>query len=148
MNYFEDELLKDIEYYISKGLVIVENDFEKYFEKLNQTYPIYGSKIDWSFVENSIEINATDKDYKSQFLNFMAETINNQSLKGECIVVGDSLIDKALKMDVATLNKVIPYVIEIPQHHYIIAGDFSWCMVFTMEQDMCFGFAKNRNDIS
>ncbi|EPS0981725.1 hypothetical protein ACVBOS_001173 [Vibrio vulnificus] len=137
---YEEELLSELKNSISNGKIKVEDDSGKYFSELGQSYPTFGSKIDWDEIENSVVKDATEEDCDAQFVSFFKTVSLENSLQGECIVIGDSAIDKALRMDINTLESVLLNIVEIPQHHYIVASDLSWCMTYTMEREMAFGF--------
>jgi hypothetical protein len=42
-------------------------------------------------------------------------------------------------MPIATLAECIGKLLEIPQHLYVVAEDYSWCICFSMEGYMSFG---------
>jgi len=137
---YEEELLSELRSLISNGKIKVEDDSSKYFLELSQSYPTFGSKIDWDEIENSEVEDATGEDCDSQFVLFFKKIIRENQLQGECIVIGDSAVSMALTTDVNTLSFVLLDIIEIPQHHYILAKDLSWCMAYTMEREMAFGY--------
>lgn len=137
---FEDDLLSELNNFISNGKIKICDDNGKYFLELSQAYPICGSKIDWDKVDKSVVSYATGENCDAQFIDFFKAMVHEYNLREKCVVIGDSAIDKALLMDISTLNTVLQKIIEIPQHHYILASDYSWCLTFTMEQEMAFGY--------
>ena len=146
---YEEELLSELKEFISSGKIIVEDDSDKYFWELGQSYPTFGSKIDWGKIENSVVKDETEEGCDEQFVSFFKIVSLENQFKGECIVIGDSAVNKALRMDINTLESVLLSIVKIPQHHYILARDFSWCMTYTMEREMTFGYkpvSKNNGD--
>jgi hypothetical protein len=47
------------------------------------------------------------------------------------IVLGDSLIDFALKLNVATLTEYLVVILSVPQHTYVFPEDMAWCFAYT-----------------
>jgi hypothetical protein len=54
------------------------------------------------------------------------------------IVVGDSLIDFALKLSAATLTEYLVVILSIPHHTYVFPDDVAWCFGYMMEDDAFF----------
>jgi hypothetical protein len=104
-------------------------------------YPASGSKIDWCRVPDSIERTEEDESLQlEQFLTFFDEVAQNFLLIGEVVYVGDSATDFALAGEIECIRAALPELLLIPQHHYLIGPEFSWCICFTMEGNMGFGF--------
>lgn len=137
---FEDDLLFDLRKGFPSIEIFVEDSSDKYFELLGQSYPTYGSKIDWGEVPNSIEEEADKENYIESCLEFFDKICVKYCLNGNIIFIGDNAIDKAFKMPVDVLRRCLSTFLEIPQHHYIISEDYRWCIVFSMEGYMSFGF--------
>ena len=136
---FEDELLLSLTNKIGKNSFIVKESSDEYFMKLASFFPVLGSKINWKKVVDSIEETCSDS---YNFIDFFADVCKKFNLKGDCIVIGDSAIDCAIIMSIDTLRDCLTSIIEIPQHHYFIADDFSWCISYTMEENMAFGYSN------
>lgn len=62
-------------------------------------------------------------------------------LIGSVIYVGDSATDFALMGTVEVMQRALPIILEVPQHHYFIGPGYSWCICMTMEGDMGFGLS-------
>ena len=103
MDTFEEELLSKLNDSILNGNNKVEDDSSKYFSQLSQSYPTCGAKIDWSKIENAVIKAATAPNCDAQFITFVTNIIQEHQLQGQCIVIGDSAIDKALFMSINTL---------------------------------------------
>lgn len=137
---FEEELLLSLDGFIKSGDVVVENSSDKYFAQLGAMFPTFGSKIDWEEIPGSTEEVAKEDEYIESCSNFFIRMCEKNSLSGRVILVGDSALESALIMPVNILKLCLKQVLEIPQHHYIFAEDYSWCISFAMEGDMAFGF--------
>jgi hypothetical protein len=136
---FEEELLAELDDLIKSGCIFVEKENEKYFSGLSASFPICGSKIDWGEVPGSIEEIADGSNYLGSCIDFFKRISEENGLKGNCILIGDSAIESAFILSVDVLGQCLKKVLEVPQHHYIIAENNSWCMSFTMEGEMAFG---------
>ena len=137
---FQEKLLSSLSDLIKSGDVVVENTSDKYFAQLGAMFPAFGSKIDWKEIPESIEEIAKEDEYIESCSNFFMKICEKNGLGGRVVLIGDSAIESALIMPVDVLKLCLKQVLEIPQHHYIFAEDYSWCMSFTMEGDMAFGF--------
>lgn len=115
-----------------------------FFAQLARRYPAQGSKIDWTRVPGAVErAESREAAQQEQFTIFFDELAAKFDLSGDVIYVGDSATDFALRGSVQHMRKVLPELLEIPQHHYIIGPEAKWCMCFTMEGDMGFGFGSS-----
>lgn len=147
MNFFEDNLMESIKYHAEPGSVGIFSDIEGAFKKISNIYPFSGSKILWESVDGSIEKYCDGADFqKNQFQKFFLDTVSQFHLSGGVIYLGDSAIDFGLVGDVGSFIGIIGDIFEIPQHHYFVGADFSWCMSFTMEGGMAFGFSRHAID--
>lgn len=57
----------------------------------------------------------------------------------ELIYLGDNLTENAYLTSNTNLIKFISCFIEIPQSHYLLAKDVSWCINLSFENDIEFG---------
>lgn len=137
---FEEELLADLDGFIKSGDISIEDSSEVYFGRLAEVFPLGGSKINWDQVTDSIVVTASNKNDVTEWVDFFYETIDEKGLSGNLVYINDSAIDCALTMPVETLKQCIKQILEYPDHHYLIGEKYTWCMTFTMEGDMTFGF--------
>lgn len=144
-NFYEVELRKVLHVAMVSKHIREEGDSTPFFEKLMGAYPVSGSKIDWGSVPGSIERTEEDKALQlNQFLAFFDEVAQKAGLLGDVVYVGDSATDFALVGSIECIREALSELLVIPQHHYLIGSDSSWCMCFTMEGDMGFGFRPSR----
>ena len=142
MNYFEEELLQDLDNEIRTGAISIGPDSAIYFSRLAECYPVLGSKIHWSKVPASIEACEPLDDLQSRaFSDFFAKMIADHNLSGPAFYMGDSAVNFIIVASVEEFSKQIGVLLSVPQHNYIVAADFSWCIVFTLEGDMAFGYS-------
>jgi hypothetical protein len=110
------------------------------FGQLSKAYPASGSKIDWKRVPGAIECAEEDESLQlERFADFFDEVRSRFELNGAVLYAGDSATDFALEGTVDAFRRALPELIAIPQHHYFIGPNCSWCMCLTMEGDMGFG---------
>ena len=72
-------------------------------------------------------------DRSEKFVEFFDEVCNRLGLKGPVLYVGDSGTDFALAASVERMRRVLPVLLEIPQHHYLVGPNARWCFCLTME---------------
>ncbi len=137
---FQDELLEELADLINKGQISFVNSSDNFFFQLTEEYPIYGSKINWNEVPEAIIETTNDLNDVSNCTRFFKKIVQMKKLSGKIIYANDSAIECALIMSVEVLANCIHKILEFPDHHYIINSGYNWCMTFTMEGDMIFGF--------
>lgn len=137
---FEEELLADLDTFIKTGDVSVEESSEAYFGRLAEVFPLGGSKINWDQVPDSIVDTASNKNDVTEWVNFFNAIVEKKDLSGKLVYINDSAIECVLTMSVEILRQCIKQILEYPDHHYFIGENYAWCMTFTMEGDMTFGF--------
>ena len=137
---FEEELLADLNVFIKAGNVSIKKSSDVYFNRLAEFFPLYGSKIHWGKVADSVVDFASNKNDVTEWVIFFNSMVKHKGLSGKVIYLNDSAIECVLIISLDTLSKCIQPILEFPDHHYFIAEDYAWCMCFTMEGDMTFGF--------
>jgi hypothetical protein len=143
MNFYEEELLKVLNVEILANKVIVSNDCLANFTELASFYPNVGSQIDWSAFPDAIVSHEPKADIQAAaFAEFFGRIFTQFDLGGYLIYMGDGVTDFVLTSEAAVFSKYLKEIFSIPQHHYFVAKDYSWCMVFSFEGDMSFTFVK------
>lgn len=138
----QDELLKMLEEPIADESIIVENSSEGIFGELSNRFPLTGSKIDWDEVPGSIvDINENVNDLKP-LIGFFEKIYIEERLSGNVIYINDGPIDCALILSIDITKKHLEEILGFPGHHYFISERYLWCMSFTMEGDMAFGYSQ------
>ena len=88
-NYFETELLKDLDNEIRAGSIMIGPDSVEYFSRLAECYPVAGSKIQWSKVPDSIELSEKSDDLQqTAFSDFFGKIVARYGLNGQAIYMG------------------------------------------------------------
>ena len=54
---------------------------------------------------------------------------------------GDGLTDFTLSGSIEGFEGLLGDFFEVPHHHYFLGGNLDWCMCFSMEGNMSFGFS-------
>ena len=140
-NFYEAELRKALHAAMESHRVKELGDSPRNFAELIKAYPASGSKIDWDRVPGSVErVEEEESLQAEQFTAFFDEIVQKFRLAGDVVYVGDSATDFALTGSLECMREVLPELLAIPQHHYMIGPESSWCLCFTMEGDMGFGF--------
>lgn len=145
MNWFESELRKDIASEIEAGTIAIEPNSDWVFIQLQERFPIGYGRIDWKSVPNSVEQYKYEPEQKKDaFFQFFEHISGRYELVGDVIYVGEN-IDIGLRGEIVSLNKILPQVFEFNQHHFITDCLSDWCMSFSMEGEMGFGFAPKNS---
>lgn len=140
LNYFEKNLLVDLENKISSSELHILGSSEPYFLKLEQHYRVKHNRIDWDrlqVVEKNYEGNS-NKQLKG-FIEFFTLITEKYYLSEDLIWIGDSAINFAITGSVEVIMSCLNYILDIPQHHYFLSTDYKWCFCFTFEGEMFFG---------
>jgi hypothetical protein len=58
------------------------------------------------------------------------EICERLSSGGSVVHAGDSLSPVAVTFDATGAAEIVAALLEIPEHHYFVAGDRSWAVVF------------------
>jgi len=140
-NFFEDGLRQALRNEIESHRIRELGDSSPFFEQLMKAFPVCGSKIDWDQVPDAIECVEEDRDLQVvQFAKFFDKVIQRYCLSGDVVYAGDGVTDFALGGLLECMREALPELLSVPQHHYLVAPDSSWCICFTMEGWMGFGF--------
>jgi len=142
MNYYEQEIINALA--AGKGNVVcTAGGADEVFTRVMERYPVHGSKIDWARVEGSVEEQEWNLDLHSQsFERFFRYAVSRFGLSGEVVYVGDDLTDFALSGSIEAFEGLLGAIFEVPHHHYFLGDDLDWCMCFSMEGSMSFGFSQ------
>jgi hypothetical protein len=140
MSTYEDDLRMALKAEFDTNQIREIGNAENVFGPLLKTYPAKGSKIDWKRVSGAIERTEEDDSLQfDRFVEFFDEMLSRFELAGTALYAGDSATDFALEGTVDAFRRVLHELIEIPQHHYFIGSNYSWCICLTMEGCMGFG---------
>lgn len=142
-DYYQDEVGRLLAAEFDSGQLRIAGDSEPVFEQLQHVFPIQGSRIAWPAVPGSIERVAPPEPDEAQAstVAFFDELVRSHRLAGRVTYVSDNAIDFAIEGELAEVRNVLPRLLEaLPQHHYLVGANHAWCMSFTMEGDLAFGF--------
>ena len=101
---------------------------------MNDRLPWVGTGVDWTqvvgthrhwFAESDDEMSAAI----SEFLSAAPD-------RGHVTHVGDSLSPLVVRISSDELQDALPTLLGIPEHHYLVPDDRSWCGVFRTEGDV------------
>lgn len=137
---YDQELLEQFAAEINAGTIAVANSSEEYFNNLASFFPVCGSKVDWSKVPNAVGIKVRPQEYKEDGLRFFHEIQRVYHLSGKCIIISDGGFDYTLIVQTDALRPILELILDIPHHHYVVAIDYSWCVAFTTEGFIDFGY--------
>jgi hypothetical protein len=139
----DDDLLQALTDEIALGRVRVCESCAPWFDKLNARFPASGSKIAWSEVPGSESSHGSIE----CFVQFAKDVVRFHGLTGSAVYIGDGLTNIAVLADVNDLLSIVDRMLIFPHHHYVVSESVDWCMSYTMEEDMDFGFAPAQGDV-
>lgn len=141
-NYFESILESALKNFTDNGEITINHGADAVYDKIYEKFPFSGSKINWKSVDNAIQdLDENEPSQTKSFETFFAAITEKYNLSGKVMYVGDSATDFCIIGTIDSFLSALPSFFSIPQHHYFVDINFSWCMCFTMEGDMGFGFS-------
>ena len=96
--------------------------------------PFVGTGVDWSRVIGSHRHWFAESD--DEMSSVVAEFVSAVRDRGAAIHVGDSLSPFAVRVTRDNLVSALLMLLEIPEHHYLVSDDRTWCGVFRTEGDV------------
>lgn len=149
-NILQKEYLELIEEEIQSGNIKLEDD-DQYFDMLGNRFPVGGTGIAWSKVPNHQYFNLLElKDDTDNYGKMLHESFQkivsflDQNEDQEVVIIGDGVLDVAIRVPFRKLIDLHYEVFTLPQHTYILPPDASWCINFTFEHDLFFGIAPSQ----
>ncbi len=140
----EQDLLEALRADIAAGDVVVRRPDDAFVAVIQERYPFSGSQIDWSRVPGAVvrhEDPTASELFFGEAERFLDGIVQSEGIGADqqVVVLGDSAMAFALVTTLGVLARWLADVLALPQHTYVMAPDGSWCFVFTMEGDLCFG---------
>lgn len=115
------------------------------FDHLMRAFPISGTKIDWKMVPGAITESLSPHAATESAIEFFRRICLAEGLRGAAFYVGDSATDVSIVSSIEVIYRALGDLLDIPQHHYVVAPNAAWCFSFTMEGDLAFGYAPHDN---
>lgn len=142
---FDQELRNKVHNVIGETLEVVL-DGEKYYELLEKRFPIGLNRIEWTKIDQyrSKEIDFGNREIaKTEVLNFIFNVVKIADVKegDEVVVLSDDALNNTYKMKFSVLLDCIDEIFFLPQHTYVLPLDANWCLNYTFENDLYFGFS-------
>ena len=123
---------------------------------LQSRFPFSLGRIDWRRVpdhrvltaprERLLGANSKDSLFDSERYvptveEFLLQSLNAHHIEDASIAVVSDSIEPEYEIDRSVLRDVLVATIWIPSHWYLFGLDGSWCCMWSMEDDVCFGVA-------
>jgi hypothetical protein len=101
---------------------------------INGRLPFVGTGVDWGRVVGSHRhwFAESDDELSSVVVEFLSVVRD----RGDVTHVGDALSPFAVRITSDELGDALPALLEIPEHHYLVSDDRTWCGVFRTEGDV------------
>jgi hypothetical protein len=140
MSGYEADIREALKWEFESGALKDIGSSDGVFELIAKAYPLSGSKIDWSNVRGALTcVEDVDSRRSERFIEFFDDICARFGLTGPVLYVGDSATGFALAGSIPAIRCALPVLIDVPQHHFFIGPNASWCFCFTMEGDIDFG---------
>lgn len=109
------------------------------FESIENVYPISGSRLNLSSLNDYRHARAASENTSLDFLMFVKSLQTLINSTDNIIYLGDNLTENAYLIKNENLMDFISCITDIPQAHFLLAEDLSWCISLSFENDMEFG---------
>jgi hypothetical protein len=158
-NIHDDGLLGELEQPLRSGVIRKTDDLDEGAALVNQRFPFLLNRIDWEKMPGHLLLPAAAKTGDEardpdryfarrapEFRAFIEDIANKHdiAMQTQVLFMGDS-VSFALRMTLAVLTEYSPKLFSYPQHVYVIPESADWCLSYTFEDDLFFGFAPKRN---
>ena len=148
-----EEILHDLSVWILKGDIDANRENQSLFDLIETKYPIGLNRIDWEYVdghkfEDVLRITAGQTILFSEQINKLGSIRNHlknlvsNSINEKIVWIGDGC-DLRLSMKKETFLDCYPILFSSPQHSYVLPLSFDWCLNYTMEGHLYFGYSAN-----
>ena len=128
MNYFDEELIKDLKKSNINFSILSEAEHNTIVNSINETMPFSGNQIAWSKIKNSISYGLETSNLA---ISLLTEEINKKT-KNKLYFVGDAC-SKGYSIDHEKLSEAIKILSELPQHTYIVPEPMTWIACLSFE---------------
>lgn len=142
MDYHEQDLREALSSPIAAGVIEVWPSDRSVVEGLERAFLFSGSKISWEAVRGHQAATQAQQGHEEFRCFFDAR---RSDLGGDRIAfyLNDNLMNCAARASLFAFQRHLDVILRMPAHHYFVAADFSWCIVYTMEGDIDFGWSPS-----
>ncbi|MCY1673031.1 hypothetical protein OVA07_18665 [Novosphingobium sp. SL115] len=140
MPFHQVELLDALSSPIAAGIINVLHSSSSFVSGLERAFRFEGSKIRWDLVNGHISMTEGER-HVLLFPEFFGERCRELGTSRTAIYLNDGPVAFALSATLFAFQRHLSEIISIPAHHYFIAEDFAWCIAYTMEGDIDFGWS-------
>jgi hypothetical protein len=147
MTQFEQdwEQFEELSPYLKSGEVLYRSDPALIFHEIVMRFPILAHRIDWSKIDHlSLLVPRSALDYEEAITQFLEsilcslQTADNEML----FAVFDGFTEGSLEISNEVLRKMAHTFFSIAQHTYVLPQDYKWCLQYSFEGYLYFGFAS------
>ncbi|WP_446652906.1 hypothetical protein [Blastomonas sp.] len=112
----------------------------RFVQRLERAFQFEGSKIRWDLARGHISLTEDELNYGTfrRFFNDLGRELGHDMA---AFYLNDNLVQCALGASLFAFERHLGEIISIPAHHYFVAKDFKWCMAYTIEGDIDFGWS-------
>ncbi|ESZ87682.1 MAG: hypothetical protein Q27BB25_08010 [Blastomonas sp. CACIA14H2] len=144
MSFHQHELLETLSSPIAADIIKVFHPDSTFIQRFETAFRFEGSKIRWDLTRDHISLTEVQVDF-GVFRSFFSERGRELGSGRTAIYLNDGLVDCALTAPLFAFERHLNEIISIPAHHYFVADNLEWCMAYTIERDIDFGWAVQEN---
>ncbi|WP_411379946.1 hypothetical protein [Pseudomonas sp. MPB26] len=134
MNYFDEEVMTNLNNFNMTFEVLTEAEHVSIIRNINENVPFSGNKVAWDKLSASNHFGLTSSDLAISNLAKEVQKFNDNNL----IFISDSACDEAYPINLMHIDKALSIFSEIPQHTYIVSKSLTWIACIASEGDLDF----------
>lgn len=138
------EGIEQLDRYFERGEIIYGKDDTSYFERIASSFPVVLNRINWEPVAHiSFSVPKPSTSHTDEITRYLHEILTKEDIGDNEMVAlfGDNWLEGVFKMKVSTLREVCTDFFTLPQCTYVIPDDTRWCIEYSLEDIMYFGYA-------
>jgi len=122
------------------------NDQQFYLSLLEEKFPFELNRIRWKKIPYHLyekiiyEKNSNSRIEVLTFLN-KVKKLTKMDENDSVVLISDGGFEEMYKIPFFIVEKCIDAIFFLPHHLYIIPTDATWCISYTFENDLYFGFS-------
>jgi len=128
---------------LNEGEVQYLENSDSIFQKIVDNYPIQSHRIDWDMIPHTeVYIGKKYPDSIEDLDKAIQQIVDMEKInpKTKVFICFDGYTSGALSMSVALFLKFASEILTFPQHTYVLPEGENWCLNYTMEHYLYFGY--------
>lgn len=140
MDHHEQEMREALASPIRAGIIDLLPSDLRVVEGLERAFPFSGSKIAWKAVQGHLSATQAQPGHE-EFCRFFDARRSELGGNQTAFYVNDNLMDCAARASLFTFQRHLDTILAMPAHHYFVGENLNWCLAYTKEGDIDFGWS-------